>query len=131
MFKSVFFGIFLSIFVLFIKIINQCEFFVVVSAYVIACSMIELFFRIYHHKNKFKIAIKLIYFIDYLTKNQMAVERSLRAFAIIAIIMEIFFAIIYGFHEGYVKDVQYADFNGLLVAVFLVMLLLVGKLSVI
>lgn len=57
----------------------------------------------------------------------MAASTSLRAFAIIAMVMEIFFAIIYGFHEGYTKDVQYADFNGLIVAVFLVMLLLVGK----
>lgn len=61
----------------------------------------------------------------------MAVDRSLRGFAIIAIVMEIFFAIIYGFEEGYTKDVQYADFNGLMVAVFLVMLLLVGTRTVI
>jgi hypothetical protein len=56
----------------------------------------------------------------------MGVDRSLKGFAIIAIVMEIFFAIIYGFHEGYTKDVQYADFNGLIAAVYLVMLLLIG-----
>jgi hypothetical protein len=33
----------------------------------------------------------------------MGVDRSLKGFAIIAIVMEIFFAIIYGFHEGYTK----------------------------
>ena len=56
----------------------------------------------------------------------MAVDRSLKGFAVIAIVMEIFFAIIYGFHEGYVNTVTYADFNGLLVAVYLTMLLLIG-----
>jgi hypothetical protein len=61
----------------------------------------------------------------------MAVDRSLKGFAVIAIVMEIFFAIIYGFHEGYTNNVQYADFNGLIVAIYLVMLLLVGKILVI
>lgn len=56
----------------------------------------------------------------------MGVDRSLKGFAIIAIVMEIFFAIIYGFHEGYTLDVQYADFNGLIAAVYLIMLLLIG-----
>lgn len=59
----------------------------------------------------------------------MAAEQSLQKFARIAIVMEIFFAIIYGFHEGYTTTVQYSDFNGLLVAIFLVMLLLIGKPS--
>lgn len=58
----------------------------------------------------------------------MAADRSLKGFAIIAIVMEIFFAIIYGFHEGYSPTVNYADINGLFVALYLVMLLLIGKL---
>jgi len=57
----------------------------------------------------------------------MAVNRSLKAFAFIALVMETFFAIIYSFHEGYVVNVAISDFNGLLVAVFLIMLLLIGN----
>ena len=40
--------------------------------------------------------------------------------------MQIFFGIIYAFEEGYASTVTYADFNGLLAAVFLCMLLLIG-----
>ena len=57
----------------------------------------------------------------------MAVDKSIKAFAVIAIVMEVFFAIIYGFHEGYTKSVNYADANGLIVAIYLVMLLLIGN----
>jgi uncharacterized membrane protein len=57
----------------------------------------------------------------------MAVDRSLKSFAVIALVMEVFFAIIYGFHEGYPAQVGYSDMNGLLVAVYLIMLLLVGR----
>jgi hypothetical protein len=53
-------------------------------------------------------------------------NNSLKGFAVIAIVMEVFFAIIYGFHEGYTPTVSYADFNGLIVAIFLIMLLLIG-----
>jgi uncharacterized membrane protein len=56
----------------------------------------------------------------------MAVDKSLKSFAIIALVMETFFAIIYGFHEGYPTTVNFSDMNGLLVAVYLIMLLLVG-----
>jgi hypothetical protein len=59
----------------------------------------------------------------------MAVNRSLKSFAIIAIILEIFFAIIYAFEEGYVAVPTDGDFNGLLSAIYLIMLLLIGKLS--
>lgn len=57
----------------------------------------------------------------------MNTEKSLKAFAVIAFVFEIFFAIIYGFEEGFSKTVSYSDMNGLIVAVFLTMLLLVGK----
>ena len=56
----------------------------------------------------------------------MATVRSLRGFAAITLFMQIFFGIIYAFEEGYSPNVSYADFNGLLAAVFLCMLLLVG-----
>ena len=56
----------------------------------------------------------------------MATVRSLRGFAAITLVMQIFFGIIYAFEEGYSPTVSYADFNGLLAAVFLCMLLLVG-----
>jgi hypothetical protein len=56
----------------------------------------------------------------------MAATRSLRGFAIIVIVMEIFFAIIYAFEQGYSSNVGFSDFNGLVASVFLCMLLLVG-----
>ena len=58
----------------------------------------------------------------------MATERSLRGFAIITLVMQVFFGIIYAFEEGYASTVSYADFNGLLAAVFLCMLLLIGTI---
>ncbi len=57
----------------------------------------------------------------------MATGRSLKGFAIIILIMEVFFAIIYAFEEGYSAKVSYSDFNGLMATVFLCMLLLVGN----
>lgn len=57
----------------------------------------------------------------------MTAAKSLKGFAVIALIMETFFAIIYAFEEGYSKTVNFADMNGLIVAVFLTMLLLVGN----
>ena len=56
----------------------------------------------------------------------MATVRSLRGFAAITLFMQIFFGIIYDFEEGYSPIVTFVDFNGLLAAVFLCMLLLVG-----
>jgi len=56
----------------------------------------------------------------------MATERSLRGFALITLVMQVFFGIIYAFEEGYSATVSYSDFNGLLAAVFLCMLLLIG-----
>jgi hypothetical protein len=56
----------------------------------------------------------------------MATERSLRGFALITLVMQVFFGIIYAFEEGYSSSVSYSDFNGLLAAVFLSMLLLIG-----
>lgn len=56
----------------------------------------------------------------------MAVERSLKGFATIVLIMEIFFSIIYAFEEGYAQTVTYSDFNGLVATIFLCMLLLIG-----
>ena len=56
----------------------------------------------------------------------MAVAGELKSFAAMAIIMEVFFAIIYGFHQGYTTTVEFADFNGLIVVIYLLMLLLVG-----
>ena len=56
----------------------------------------------------------------------MATERSLRGFAVIALVMQIFFGIMYAFAEGYATNVSYSDFNGLIASVFLCMLLLVG-----
>jgi hypothetical protein len=56
----------------------------------------------------------------------MAGSRSLKGFAIIVLVMQTFFAIIYGFEEGYNQTVSYSDFNGLLATVFLCMLLLIG-----
>lgn len=56
----------------------------------------------------------------------MAVASDLKAFAVVAIVMEVFFAIIYGFHQGYTSTVEFADFNGLIVVIYLLMLLLVG-----
>jgi hypothetical protein len=60
----------------------------------------------------------------------MNAVRSLKGFAVIAFVMELFFALIYGFEEGFSKTVNFADMNGLIVAVFLTMLLLVGKFAV-
>lgn len=60
----------------------------------------------------------------------MAANKSLKGFAIIAIVFEIFFAIIYGFELGFTKTVSFSDMNGLIVAVFLTMLLLVGNVDV-
>lgn len=59
----------------------------------------------------------------------MATQRSLKGFAVMALVMQVFFAIIYAFEEGYSPVVSYSDFNGLLAAVFLMMLLLVGTPS--
>ena len=56
----------------------------------------------------------------------MATQRSLKSFAVIGIVMQIFFGVIYAFEEGYSHNVSYSDFNGLLATVFLCMLLLVG-----
>ena len=56
----------------------------------------------------------------------MSVNAELKSFAVIAIVMEVFFAIIYGFHQGYAPTVEYADVNGLIVVIYLLMLLLVG-----
>ena len=59
----------------------------------------------------------------------MNTDKSLKGFVAIAFVFEVFFAIIYGFQEGFSQTVNYADMNGLIVAVFLVMLLLVGNFS--
>ena len=58
----------------------------------------------------------------------MATKKSLKGFAVIVIVMEIFFAAIYGFEEGYSSNVSYSDFNGLIATVFLCMLLLIGTI---
>ena len=56
----------------------------------------------------------------------MAVVGSLRIYAFTAIIMEIFFAVIYAFQQGVVQTSTFADFDGLILTVFLSILLLVG-----
>ena len=56
----------------------------------------------------------------------MAVTRSLRGFAILVLIMQVFFAVIYAFEFGYSQTVSYSDFNGLIATIFLCMLLLIG-----
>ncbi len=68
-----------------------------------------------------------IFFIK--DSNDMAAGRSLKGFAVIVLIMEIFFGIIYAFEEGYAQTVSYSDFNGLIATIFLSMLLLVGNSS--
>jgi hypothetical protein len=59
----------------------------------------------------------------------MAPSTSLKGFAVIVLVMEVFFAIIYAFEEGYSSTVTFEDYNGLLTALFLSMLLLIGTQS--
>lgn len=57
----------------------------------------------------------------------MAATASLKGFAIAALILEVFFAIIYAFTVGYARSQGFDELNGLLTALFLSMLLLIGK----
>lgn len=58
----------------------------------------------------------------------MGVDLSLKGFAISALILEVFFAIIYSLTQSYSVNLSNADFNGLMVSIFLCFLILIGKL---
>ena len=61
----------------------------------------------------------------------MAPTTSLKGFAIGALIMEIFFAIIFSLTQGYSQNMSLLDFNGLISTFYLVFLLLIGKTNII
>lgn len=59
----------------------------------------------------------------------MGVDGSLKGFAIVALVLQVFFAIIFSLTQSYSANLSALDFNGLIGGIFLCFLILIGKKS--